>query len=148
MALYESVYSLSLISLGYPPMASISEWWGRFPSFIYGIPGAVSVIARLFRAFGRKGRNLQESGLRLLSLFSSGPHALPDAFTLNPDSAANDSRTVPYTQLVQAYEAERDRLEMTVRSRRERSERRSSSNKAAVGPSAERGREGDPGLTR
>lgn len=148
MALYESVYSLSLISLGYPPMASISEWWGRFPSFLYSVPWAAYAIARLFRAFGRKGRNLQESGLRLLSLFSSGPHALPDAFTLNPDSAASDSRTVPYTQLVQAYEAERDRLEMTVRSRRESSERRSSSNKAAVGPSTERGREGDPGLTR
>ena len=84
----------------------------------------------------------------LLDIFSSGPSRLPDAFTLHPESAIDDARTVPYTQLVEAYEKEKERLEKMVRSRRERRDKRSSSRSAAVGPEEDRGREGDPGLTR
>ena len=147
MALYEGIYSLALISQGYSPMYSISEWWGRFPSFLYGIPIAARFIARHFRAFGMKGKDLQESGLRILSLFSSSPRQLPDAFTLNPLSAVKDGRTVPFIQLVKAYEAEKARLERTVRSGSDRRKMPDGSKTAAVGPDDERGRDGDPGLT-
>ncbi len=148
MALYESVYSLALVSEGFSPMGVVSQWWSRLPSFIYRVPLLLYGASRLFRAYGRKGKELQERGLMLLDIFSSGPSRLPDAFTLHPESAIDDARTVPYTQLVEAYEKEKERLEKMVRSRRERRDKRSSSRSAAVGPEEDRGREGDPGLTR
>ena len=148
MALYESVYSIALVSEGFSPMGVISQWWSRLPSFIYHVPMMLYIASHLFRAYGRKGRDLQERGLLLLDSFSSGPSRLPDAFTLHPESALDDARTLPYSQLIEAYEKEKARLERMVRSRSERRERRSSSKSAAVGPDEERGREGDPGLTR
>ena len=148
MALYETVYSLALVSEGFSPMGVISQWWSRIPSFVYRIPLLLYIASHLFRAYGRKGRDLQEKGLMLLNSFSLGPSRLPDAFTMHPESALDDGRTVPYTQLVEAYGKEKERLERMVRSRRERMDKHSSSKSAAVGPKEDRGREGDPGLTR
>ena len=147
MALYESIYTLALISSGFSPAGSISEWWGRFPPFLYSIPLCARLIACGFSAYGKKGRMLAKEGYRILSLFSSSPQHIPDAFTLNPDSALSDGRTVPVSQLIAAYDREKERLERRLRSRRERSERPSGVRSAAVGPSEERGLDGDPGLT-
>ena len=147
MALYEGIYSLALLSEGYSPMCGISEWWGRFPSILYNVPSLARIIAHGFRAFGKKSHDLAARGLCILSLFSSDPVSIPDAFTLNPASALPDGCTVPYTLLVEAYEAEKDRLERAVKSRSEKRVRPSSRKSTAVGPDDERGRDGEPGLT-
>ena len=147
MALYEEVYSLALISRGYSAMCSLSEWWGRFPSFLYTMPPIARFIAEHFRAFGLSARELEQEGMRILSIFASKPVALPDAFTLNPDSAFPCVRTLPFSLIVGTYEKEKGSLERKLKSRREKSARNLSSKSAAVGPDDERGRDGDPGLT-
>ena len=148
IALYESVFSLALISEGFSPMGSVVLWWSRIPSFVYRVPFLLRNALCFFSAYGMKADMLAEKGLRLLSVFSGGREVLPEIFAFNPDSALEDGRTVPYTRLCVAYEEERSRLETRVKSRREKMERRSASKSAAVGPADERGREGDPGLTK
>ncbi len=147
LALYESVYFLALISEGFSPMGAISEWWGKFPSYAYYNPQLLRLIARTFRAYGMKSSELQAKGLRLMNEFMKEPERLPKAFTLNVSPVVDDGRTVPCTQLFEAFELEKASLERIVRSRSEKRQRPKASKSTAVGPEEERGREGEPGLT-
>ena len=147
MALYEGAYRLALISKGYSPMGALTEWWGLFPSFVFRFPFLLRLVALLFSAYGLNGTDLLKDGLKLLDIFSDGKkHAIPDHFCLNPESAYKDNTTLSPVKLLECYEREKRIAEMVLKSRREKSSSPSSENNAAVGPSDERGRDGEPGL--
>ena len=147
MALYESVYRYALVSDGYSPMGVISEWWGRFPSFIFRFPFLLRIAAMLFCAYGKKGRDLFDKGKRIIEEMIPAEYGkIPDCFVSNPISAYGDGATVSPVRLIENYEREKRIAEKMLKSRREKSSIPSSDNNAADGPSEERGLEGDPGL--
>lgn len=147
MALYESAYHYALVSDGYCPMGALTEWWGRFPSFVFRYPFILRVIALLFRAYGKKGRDLFQKGMRIIKEIRRTEYgSIPDAFSSNPLSAYEDAVAVSPVRLVENYEREKRIAEMVLKSRREKSSNPSSDSTAAVGPSDERGLDGDPGL--
>ncbi len=155
MALYESVFSLYLLSLGYSPFPAIVSWFGRFPFIIFRFPMALRIAALSFRAYGKKSREMLEKGLELLDALSlREPEKLPERFLSD-----FNGRTVPAARLFSYYRTERMALEERCRKihkkesvrkksrdRRDRREIPDSVSSAAEGPSEDRGREGDPGL--
>ena len=155
MALYEGVYSLYLISMGYSPFPALVSWFGRFPSIIYRFPGVLRIAALSFRAYGKKGKEMLGKGLELLKALSlQEPDKLPERFISD-----FNGRTVPAARLFSYYLSELGRLEERCgRSQRKESVRRKSRDRrdrrdipdsvrsAADGPSEDLGREGEPGL--
>ena len=147
MALYEAAYRYALVSDGYSPMGTLSEWWGRLPRFIFRFPFLLRIAAILFRAYGLRGRDILERGMALMDTLSA-PEMLhiPQRFTMEPESAFDDGSTVSAVRLSECYRRERRIAEMVVKSRREKRRIKSSESSAAVGPSDDLGRDGDPGL--
>ena len=148
MALYETACSLALVSLGYSPMGTISEWWGRIPRFVFKVPFLLRIAAVMMRAYGLDARLLIENGMRYMERLSSGPFRLPERFTMEAESDYGDGATIQYTRLMECYEREKVIARRIVKSRREKRRRPSSERSAAVGPSDDLGRDGDPGLQK
>ena len=101
---------------------------------------------RHLRLYGIDSRTLLREGIELLESLSVPPFGIDERFIMDPDSSL-DSSTVPYLRLIQGFEEEKERLLSWLKSRSEKRTRPSSEKSTAVGPSEERGREGDPGLT-
>ena len=156
MALYESIYSLYLVSHGYSPFPALAAWFGRFPSFIYRFPVLLRIIASLFSAYGIKGKDMIGKGMELLRALSlEEPQDLPERFT-----SEFNGRTVPTARLFSYFRTELLRLESQLERRAQRKERvrkkprdrsdsraiTDSDSSAAEGPSEDLGRDGDPGL--
>ena len=156
MALYESVYTLYLASMGYSPFPVLASWFGRFPSWIYRFPVFLRIIASGFRAYGIKGSDMLERGLMLLGKLSlEEPQKIPERFVTE-----FNGRTVPESRLISYFSIERSRLEEKIQKRHQRkgkvrkgskdrrdiNDKPESSSNAADGPSDDLGRDGDPGL--
>ena len=156
MALYESVYTLYLASMGYSPFPVLASWFGRFPSWIYRFPVFLRIIASGFRAYGIKGSDMLERGLMLLGRLSlEEPQKIPERFVTE-----FNGRTVPEARLISYFSIERSRLEEKIQKRHQRkgkvrkgskdrrdiNDKPESSSNAADGPSDDLGRDGDPGL--
>ena len=148
MALYEAAYRYALVSDGYSPMGTLSEWWGRIPRFVFKVPFLLRIAAVMMRAYGLDARLLIENGMRYMERLSSGPFRLPERFTMEAESDYGDGATIQYTRLMECYEREKVIARRIVKSRREKRRRPSSERSAAVGPSDDLGRDGDPGLQK
>ena len=103
MALYESVYTLYLASMGYSPFPVLASWFGRFPSWIYRFPVFLRIIASGFRAYGIKGSDMLERGLMLLGRLSlEEPQKIPKRFVTE-----FNGRTVPEARLISYFSIDR-----------------------------------------
>lgn len=145
MAFYESAYRYALVSEGYNPMGTIPEWWGRLPWIVFRIPFILRIAALLFSAYGKKGRSLLMHGISLVEEFSQ-PGKVPELFTSEPCSAFGDGATVSQVRVMENYEREKRIAFRVLKSRSEKRVKPSSDSTAAVGPSDDLGRDGDPGL--
>lgn len=147
MMLYEGAYRFALVSDGYSPMGMISEWWGRFPSFVFRIPFLLRLICLLFSAYGLRGNDIFMKGLKLMEAFGNDcAGTLPEHFIMDPESAYGDGATVSPVKLMECYSREKRIALRMLKSRSEKSSIPSADKTAAVGPSDDRGRDGDPGL--
>lgn len=145
MALYEIAYNLVLASRGYSPICAMVQWWGRFPSFIFRFPFLLRVVALSFRAYGLRGIDILEEGMRLMDELSQ-PTEIHKHFILDPESAYGDGATVSPIRIREYYESEKRIARIVLKSRREKRHKPSSDSSAAVGPSEDLGLEGEPGL--
>ena len=145
MALYETAYRYALVSEGYVPMGTLAQWWGRLPRFIFRVPFLLRIAALLFRAYGQKGTDLYRKGLRIIDELA-GRYPLPEHFQMEPLSSYGDGATTSAERAYGAYAHEKRIAEIVLKSRREKRKTPSSDSNAAVGPSEDRGLEGDPGL--
>lgn len=145
-ALYESSLMLALISRGLVPLTELPASFGSVPKGLYGSRRAMRYAFRHLRLYGIDSRTLLREGIELLESLSVPPFGIDERFIMDPDSSL-DSSTVPYLRLIQGFEEEKERLLRWLKSRSEKRTRPSSEKSTAVGPSEERGREGDPGLT-
>ncbi len=146
-ALYETVYSLALIALGYPAGIESSLYWAKVPQLAYRNPFFARFFLRRFTAFGIKGSTLLPLGFEILEKINPGWHPVPSCFTMQSESAF-DAATVPLKKLQDCYESEKLRLLISLKSRREKSVRSEGERSANVAPSEERGSDADPGLRK
>ena len=147
MALYETAYGLALSSRGFVPMGSVAEWWAKLPRFVFRFPFLLRLSALLFRAYGIKGLDILEEGIAKMDELAK-PGEIHKHFVLDPESAVGDGSTVSPVRIRAYYEREKRIALMILKSIREKRRKPSGRNKAAVGPSEDLGREGDPGLQR
>ncbi len=146
MAFYETAYRYALVSMGYSPMGTVSEWWGSIPRIVFRIPFLLRIAALSFRAYGLKGRDILKSGIDIIESLTDGWHTIPEHFTMDPESECGDGETVSPQRAAECYEREKAIALRILKSRREKRAIPSSDSSAAVGPSEDLGRDGDPGL--
>ena len=146
-ALYETIYTLALISLGYPSFAVSIEYCSRLPQAAFRYPSVARFFLKRFSAFGYKSEELLSTGYSLLERLNLQWHPIPDAFTTNSVSSY-DATTVPLRRLQDAYDEEKLRLLISLKSSSEKRRRADGVKSANVAPSDERGSDADPGLRK
>ena len=92
-------------------------------------------------------RNLLPIGLEIFESLGLEMESIPEYFELEPRSAL-DNKTVPFMKMREYFYREKLKVEIVVKSIREKMDKASSSKSAAVGPSEERGLDEEPGLRR
>ncbi len=146
-ALYETVYTLALISLGCSPFTAFVEYFSRLPDIVFRMPLLARIALKRFTAYGYKAEELLDRGYRLLERLNPGWHDIPRCFTFNSVSSY-DASTVPIRKLQAFYDEEKLRLLIFLKSSSAKRARKDGVKSAAVAPSEDRGREADPGLSR
>lgn len=144
-ALYETIYTLALRELGYPTFLLSFLYWARVPRAAYRSPILARFFLKRFNAFGHSGRELLEIGWKVYESLDLSWHPIPNHFIMDSVSSY-DAATVPLKRLQDYYDEEKLRLMISLKSRREKTERREGVISAAVGPEEERGSETEPGL--
>ena len=144
-ALYETVYSLALIALGYPVSIESSLYWAKVPGIAYRNPFFARFFLRRFNAFGIKSSTLLPLGFGILEKLNLQWHPIPSRFTLD-SSSSFDASTVPLKKLQDAYDEEKLRLLISLKSSRRKRISTDGETMAKEAPSEERGSEADPGL--
>ena len=145
-ALYEAVYSLALISLGYSPMAA-TAFSEKIPAIAYRIPSLARLSWHHYKAFGMSGRDLFRIGFPIFESLIGEKRDLPSHFMRDAESAKS-LRAVPAVKLFESYKHEKLRAQIWEKSRRENKVRPVHSKRTAVGPAEDLGRDGEPGLTK
>ncbi len=145
-ALYDAVYSLALISLGYSPLAS-SAFSEYIPELAYHNPILARVFMRTYKPFGINSKELFRIGLPIFKALEGDNHYIPEHFRENGVSALS-FRTVSPVRLLSAYNEEMLKAEIWLKSNRDIKRAKSLSKSIAVGPNEDLGRDGDPGLSK
>ena len=145
-ALYETVYTLALSNLGYPSFAVSIEYCSRLPECVFHVPFLARFFLRRFSAFGYRSDELLSRGFALLEEINPSWHQIPTAFTMNSVSSY-DAATVPMKRLQDAYDEEKLRLLISLKSSSEKRQRAEGVKSANVAPSEDRGSDADPGLS-
>ena len=104
MAFYETAYRYALVSMGYSPMGTVSEWWGSIPRIVFRIPFLLRIASLSFRAYGLKGRDILKSGIDIIEALTDGWHTIPEHFTMDPESECGDGETVSPQRAAECYE--------------------------------------------
>ena len=146
-ALYETVYSLALIALGYPVSIESSLYWANVPQLAYRHQFFARFFLRRFTAFGIKGRDLLPLGFEILEKINPQWHPIPSFFTMESESSF-DAATVPLKRLQDCYDSEKLRLLISLKSRRDKSVRPEGESSANVAPSEDLGSDAEPGLSK
>lgn len=144
-ALYETIYTLALLSLGHPPFLSSIIYWSKVPEVAFHVPCVARFFCRHFNAFGHKSDELLVRGLEIYNALNLSWHSSPYYFSFCSESAF-DSSTVPIKKLQDYYDEEKLHLLITVKSIKERMAKKDGVNKPKVGPLDERESATDPGL--
>lgn len=147
LALYELLYLLALLEYGYRPFSSVALYWSHVPALAYHVPLLMRFFCRRFNLYGLRMKDLLPKGLDLFEKLDIEMEAIPEYFVMEPRSAL-DNRTVPFMKLKEHFYSEKLKVEIIVKSIKEKMVKPSSDNKAAVGPSEDLGLDGDPGLSR
>lgn len=145
IAFYEAIYSLALEAFGHPPFCSDVSYYSKAPQFVFHSPLAARYFSRRFKAFGHSSLELMEKGMEVMNELPLGWNSLPSCFTLEGMSALSID-TVPLVRLQSYWEEEKVRVEIILKSKREKIEKESLSKRPNVGPEEDLGREGEPGL--
>lgn len=116
-ALYEAIYSLALISLGYSPLAA-AAYAESIPEFAYHSPFIARIVMRSISFFGYKPKELFEIGLPLFEAIAGEKNTIPDHFTSDGESALS-FRTVSPVKLLALYREEKLKAEIWAKSRSE-----------------------------
>lgn len=146
IAFYESIYSLALQAMGHPTFVSTLGYWSKVPEVAYQIPLVARYFARKFHAFSHGGEELMEKGMKILdSLEIHVWKPIPEKFLMDSVSKKG-ADTVSLKRLQDYWDREKNRVEILLKSRREKTEKDEASNKPKVGPEEERGLEAEPGL--
>lgn len=145
IAFYETVYTLALNAFGHPPFCSNASYYSKAPEVIYHYPLLARLYSRRYKAFGHSSLALLEKGMEVMKEFPEKWNPLPSCFTLDGMSALSID-TVPLCRLQSYWDQEKVRVEILLKSKREKREKHSSSNTPNVGPEEDLGLEGEPGL--
>ena len=137
-ASYELMYTFALLTIGYNPIVALVLYWADVPSFVFNIPFLYKKYLKHFSVGGYKSDDLLELGFSVYESLGLSLDGIPDYFSLNPTKDKN-LRTVPYQSLEEKFRTQILKLEMEVKSIREKRVKKEGKIKAAVGPNEERG---------
>lgn len=146
-ALYETIYTLALMSLGCSPFTAFVEYFSRLPDIVFRIPLLARLALKRFSAYGYKADELLARGYRLLEKLGLEWHDIPRCFTFNSVSSY-DAATVPLKKLQSRYDEEKLRILIFLKSSSEKRAKKDGVKSANAAPSEERGSDADPGLSR
>ncbi|MBQ0072284.1 MAG: hypothetical protein KBS81_10615 [Spirochaetales bacterium] len=122
LAFYQLVYGLALMTLGYPVFSTQIGYWTKMPEVVYHVPQLSRLAASSFSAYGYKAKDLLAIGLEVLDSLSLEWHGIPSYFIMNSESVV-DSSTVPMRRLQEIFSVEKARLEIKVKSTKEKKAR-------------------------
>ena len=145
IAFYEAVYALALNAFGHPPFCSNISYYSKAPEIVFRSHLAARFYSRRYKAFGHSALELLEKGMEVMELLGVKWNPLPSYFILNCQSALSTD-TVPLARLQSYWDEEKVRVEILLKSKRDKMEKPSSSKTPNVGPKEDLGRDGDPGL--
>lgn len=145
-ALYESIYSLALISLGYSPLLS-SAFSEYIPEIAYHNPLLLRLFMRTYKPYGFKSKELFSIGLTIFKALAGDNNLIPEHFKVDGVSALS-FRTVSQVRLLSIYNEEILKAEIWLKSKSDIKDAKLSSSTIAVGPVDDLGRDGDPGLSK
>ena len=134
IAFYEVIHYLALSSLGHPPMCSDLGYWSKVPEAAFQSRLLARFYSRRFHAFGHSSLELLEKGMEIYRILGVEWTPLPSHFLLDSDSAGG-SDTVPLKRLQDYWDEEKLRLEIMLRSRREKRVKHSAERSAKDGGS-------------
>lgn len=145
IAFYEAVYTLALNAFGHPPFCSNASFYSKAPEIVFHSHIFARFYSRRYRAFGHSSLDLLEKGMEVMERMPEVWNRIPSYFTLQCQSALSTD-TVPLVRLQSYWDEEKMRVEILLKSKREKREKDSLSSTPKVGPEEDLGREGEPGL--
>ena len=145
IAFYEAVYTLALNAFGHPPFCSNASFYSKAPEAVFHSHILARFYSRRYKAFGHSALELLEKGMEVMEKMPNKWNDIPSYFTLQCQSALSTD-TVPLVRLQSYWDEEKVRVEILLKSKREKRVKDSVSSTPKVGPEEDLGREGEPGL--
>lgn len=133
-ALYETIYTLALLSLGHPPFLSSLAYWSKVPQLAFKSPFLARWYCHRYNAFGHSSDELLVKGMEIYEALNLSWHPIPSHFIMDSRSSLGTT-TVDLKKLEDYYDEEKLHLLIRLKSINDKIAKNEGVNMPNVGPS-------------